>query len=163
MQDVVEGLGYTALGTRFKRIGERLQAQTLDLSVRLAGIDMPAGHNTVLAALDRHAPMRIGELADALGQSQPGVTRMIGNMKRSGLVEIVSDDKDQRISRVRLTDEGERVTRQLKEVLWPAVEAAVTDLCSALSGSLLDQLGQIERALAERPLNKRVRIRVKAR
>lgn len=39
--DVVKELGFLTLGTRFKRIGESLQAQALLAS---SGMDMPAGH-----------------------------------------------------------------------------------------------------------------------
>lgn len=163
MEDVVRKLGRTALGSRLKRIGERLQADTQDLSRELAGIDLPVAHNTVLAALDRYGPLSIGDLAASLGQSQPGVTRMVGKMAASGLVAIRTGVNDRRVSQVSLTAAGETLVGQLKDGLWPAVDAAVADVCAGLSGSLLDQLAQLEDALAARPLARRLRVRVKAR
>ncbi|ADZ69720.1 MarR family winged helix-turn-helix transcriptional regulator [Polymorphum gilvum] len=163
VEDVVRRLGHATLGSRLKRIGERLQADTQELTARLAESDLPVAHNPVLAALDRNGPMSIGDLAQALGQSQPGITRMVGKMKAAGLVETRTDATDRRVSTVRLTTRGEALTTHLKEVLWPAVEAAVADACEGLSGTLLEQLDQLEDRLAEKPLGRRVRIRVKAR
>jgi len=42
-----------------------------------------------------------------------------------------------------------------KREIWPAIEAAVDDLCRDLSGPLLEQLAKIEQGLAERPLDRR--------
>ena len=49
-QDVVKELGLLALGTRLKRIGERLQAQTQEV-LEASGMETPASHFPLLAAL----------------------------------------------------------------------------------------------------------------
>ena len=51
IEDIVKELGFLTLGTRFKRIGEALQAQTQALLTE-HGIGMPAAHFPLLAALD---------------------------------------------------------------------------------------------------------------
>lgn len=155
VEDVVRALGYATLGSRLKRIGEKLQAQTQELTVDLAGTDLPTPHNPVLAALDLNGPLSIGDLTKALGQSQPGVTRMVNRMKSDGLVEARSDEKDGRVSRISLTQEGERLVAHLKATLWPAAFLAVQDACAGLEGPLLDQLAQLEDALSDRPLSLR--------
>jgi len=155
MEDVVHALGYATLGSRLKRIGEKLQAQTQDLTVALARTDLPTPHNPVLAALDRQGPLSVGDLARALGQSQPGVTRMINRMKAEGLVAVAPLEADRRVSKVALTDKGQRLVDHLKATLWPAVTLAVGDACSSLSGSLLEQLDQLEEALTQMPLSAR--------
>ncbi|CTQ53413.1 homoprotocatechuate degradation operon regulator, HpaR [Roseibium album] len=155
MEDVVRALGYATLGSRLKRIGERLQGQTQELATTLADTDLPTPHNPVLAALDIHGPSSIGDLTTALGQSQPGVTRMINKMKADGLVEAMQDGRDKRISTIALTHEGKKLVEQLKATLWPAVTLAVEDACSKLDGSLLDQLAQLEDALAAKSLTMR--------
>ena len=47
VEDVVKELGYLALGTRLKRLGERLQAQTQVL-LEEDGLDLPASHSRSL-------------------------------------------------------------------------------------------------------------------
>ncbi|KZM51470.1 MarR family transcriptional regulator [Labrenzia sp. OB1] len=155
VEDVVRSLGYATLGSRLKRIGEKLQAQTQELTEVLAGTDLPTPHNPVLAALDLHGPLSIGDLTRALGQSQPGVTRMVNRMKSDGLVEARPDEKDGRVSRISLTDAGTRLVAHLQSTLWPAAFIAVQDACAALEGPLLDQLAQLEDALADKPLSRR--------
>ncbi|WP_422375222.1 MarR family winged helix-turn-helix transcriptional regulator [Roseibium sp.] len=151
-EDVVRVLGYATLGSRLKRIGEKLQMQTQELASELAGTSLPTPHNPVLAALDRQGSLSIGELAKALGQSQPGVTRMINKMKADGLVRAVPLKEDRRVSRIALTENGEQLVLHLKATLWPAVSIAVAQACVDLDGPLLQQLDQLEKALDRKPL-----------
>ena len=154
VEDVVRALGYATLGSRLKRIGEKLQARTQELAAELAATDLPASHHPVLASLDRHGPMSIGELAKALGQSQPGVTRMINKMKAEGLVGTQPDDRDKRVIQVALTGRGTASVDHLKRTLWPATAVCVQDICNDLAGPLLSQLAQLEEALGNHPLGR---------
>ncbi|MET1414156.1 MarR family transcriptional regulator [Roseibium sp. HPY-6] len=155
VEDVVRALGYGTLGSRLKRIGEKLQAQTEEVGVQLTGADLPASHNPVLAALDRNGPLSIGQIAEALGQSQPGVTRMVNSLRTAGLVVGHADETDRRINRIALTKTGEALVHHLQETFWPQIMVAVKDACSDLNGSLLQQLSQLEEALEDVPLKKR--------
>ncbi len=156
VEDIVRELGYTTLGSRLKRIGERLQADTQEMARLLAGKDLPTPYNPVLAAIDRNGPLSISDLSACLGQSQPGVTRMIGKMKTDGFVETRAGETDRRVSTVHLTPAGQALTEHLKTAMWPHVETAVADACSKLGEDFLSQLTQLEEALAERPLAKRI-------
>src|SRR5258708_19830114 len=86
MHDVVKQLGFLALGTRFKRIGESLQAQAQALLMS-NGVDIPAGHFPLLAALDRLGPLGVSELSQAVGVSQPVGSRSLLALAPDGLVE----------------------------------------------------------------------------
>lgn len=58
------------------------------------------------------APLRMGELADALMVQAPHVTREIGRLEERGLVETVREPDDQRARRAVITETGrEAVTR----------------------------------------------------
>lgn len=153
--DVVRAFGYATLGSRLKRIGEKLQAQTQVLTAEIARTGLPTPHNPVLATLDRQGPSSIGDLARALGQSQPGVTRMINRMKADGLVEALPLEGDRRVSTIALTEDGRQLVAHLKTTLWPAISIAVADACADLDGAFLDQLDQLEEALTARSLSAR--------
>jgi DNA-binding MarR family transcriptional regulator len=155
MEDVVKNLGYLALGTRLKRLGERLQAQT-QVVLAQAELDLPAGHFTVLAALDRLGSLNVGELTEALGVSQPGVTRMLDKLQAEGLVRSVQSEHDRRVRTIELTRPGEQLVSRAKRVVWPKVEAAVADACAGSAAALLPALAALEAALAEIPLSARV-------
>lgn len=155
VEDIVRVLGYGTLGSRLKRMGERLQAQTQEISVLTQELNLPASHHPILAALDRNGPLSIGSLADAVGLSQPGVTRMITKLKSDRLVRGLPDARDRRVSRIALTEKGQTLVRHLQQTLWPEIILAVADACSELDGTLLQQISQLEDALEARPLRSR--------
>lgn len=151
IDDVVRQLGHLALGTRLRRIGERLQADT-QLIIDQHGVDIPVTWFPVLVTLDRLGAHSVGHLAQALGVTQPGVTRTVGKMVASGLVSSETDPADRRVRRIALTASGRELVERSKAELWPRIEAAVQDACSELSGSLLEQLADLEDALDRAPL-----------
>jgi DNA-binding MarR family transcriptional regulator len=155
VEDVVRALGYLTLGTRFKRIGERLQANTQRV-IDGHGLAIAAGQFPFLAALDRSGPLTVGELAEAVGVTQPGATRAVGQLALAGYVTITQGADDQRRKSVALSAKGKRVVTEGKRTAWPLVEGAVRELCRDLEGSLLDQLAAIEDGLIAEPLDRRV-------
>jgi DNA-binding MarR family transcriptional regulator len=154
MHDVVKELGFLALGTRFKRIGESLQAQVQAL-LACNGMDIPAGHFPLLAALDRLGPLGVGELSQAVGVSQPVVSRSLLGLEASGLVESTTVAADRRMRRIRLSRKGRQLVRVAKRAVWPDIERAVAQACKRLNGSLLDQLSALEAALEQTSLLQR--------
>lgn len=157
-EDIVRALGYLTLGSRLKRIGERLQAD----ATRIAeghGVAFQSGQYPFLLAVDRLGPVTIGEVAEAVGITQPGATRAIAQLVKIGMVKTRPGRDDQRQRIVSLTAKGKRQVDYGREVLWPKIEAAVADLCDPLSGPLLDQLAVLEDGLTERPLDRRIKTR----
>ena len=162
VEDVVRAFGFLTLGSRLKRIGERLQADTQRI---MDDMDVPlqASQYPFLAALDRLGPLTIGELADAVGITQPGATRSLSQLIALGLVKARQAPEDQRRKIVTLTKEGQGLVDVAKRKVWPRIESAVADLCGNLSGPLLKQLAAIEDGLAALPLNRRGGARGKTR
>jgi DNA-binding MarR family transcriptional regulator len=154
IEDVVKELGYLALGTRLKRLGERLQAQTQVL-LEYEGVDLPASHFPVLAALDRLGPMNVGELTEAVGVSQPGVTRLLDKLVAEGLVSSAQLAGDRRVRTIALTKSGRQLIARSKRTAWPMIEAAVADACAGPAQPLLAVLAALETALAAAPLGSR--------
>jgi DNA-binding MarR family transcriptional regulator len=107
----------------------------------------------LLAALDRLGPLSVGELAQAVGISQPGVSRMLENLQSDGFVTSQRLKGDRRLRPIVLTKAGRQLIARSKELAWPRVEAAVADACAGASGPLLAQLSALEQALAAAPLH----------
>lgn len=154
-QDIVRDFGYLTLGTRLRRLGEMVQANT-QLIMQENGIDLPAAHYPFLAAIDRNGPLTVGELADVIGISQPGATRTIGQLAEAGLLNLSVGEGDQRRKQVSLTSAGQDLVAYCTREVWPGVETAVRDLCANLDGSFLEQLAAIEDGLKLRPLIERM-------
>lgn len=156
IEDVVRTLGFLCLGTRMKRLGERLQADTQAIMEEM-DVGIAPGQYPVLAAIDRLGPLTVGELAGVLGVTQPGVTRNVSQLESLGLLDTGPAPGDQRRRIVSLSKAGAAMVREAKASIWPRIEAAVSDLCAGLDGPLLDQLDAMEDRLAERPLKARNR------
>ncbi len=151
-QDVVKELGYLTLGTRLKRLGERLQAQTQVL-LESADVDLPASHFPILAALERLGAMNVGELTEAVGMSQPGVTRLLDKLEAEGLVRSTQLAGDRRVRTIALTKSGRQLVSLSQRTIWPVIEAAVADACAGRAQPLLAALAALEEALAAAPLS----------
>lgn len=154
VEDVIKSLGYLCLGSRFRRIGERLQADTQQIIEEL-GVSIQAAQYPFLSAIDRAGPLTIGELAQAVGITQPGATRTVSQLLELGYVDMLAAPEDQRRRIISLTPKGQGLVDYSKQVVWPRIEEAVIQLCGDLSGSILEQLGSIEVGLAEAPLVRR--------
>jgi len=149
-----EQLGYLTLGSRLKRIGERLQAQAQVL-IEEADVSLSASHFPVLAALDRLGPLSVGDLAQAVGVSQPGVTRALDKLESEGLVKSQRSTDDRRVRPIGLTRAGRQLVAHSKRLVWPRIEAAVADACAGPPAPLLAQLARLEDALGDAPLHTR--------
>jgi DNA-binding MarR family transcriptional regulator len=151
IEDVVRALGHLTLGTRLKRLGEALQAQTQAV-LAAHGFTQPAAHFPLLAALHRLGPLSVGELSRAVGVSQPVVTRSLRGLEDDGLVASETGEGDRRVRRVALSRKGRALVTRAGREAWPVIEAAVRQACTGLRGDLLRQLSALEDALAEAPL-----------
>lgn len=151
IEDVIGSLGHLTLGSRLRRIGERLQADTQRI-IDEAGLAFPVSQFPILAAIDRLGPLPVGDLALALRVSQPGVTRAAALLVRGGYLKAKRVRGDQRVRRLELTAKGAALIGHARRTLWPRIEAAVAGLCAGLSGPLLDQLAGIEAGLDAEPL-----------
>ncbi|MFO0740094.1 MAG: bifunctional helix-turn-helix transcriptional regulator/GNAT family N-acetyltransferase [Labilithrix sp.] len=152
--DLVAELGFLFLGSRLKRLAERLQADAAKVH-KAMGIDAQPAEVALLAALDRFGPLTVSGAVEALGISQPAVTRTATGLVDRGLIASESSDEDQRQRTLKLTRTGRALVAKAKKAAWPAIDGAVSALCAPLEGSLLDQIAGLERQLTERPLESR--------
>lgn len=155
-EDILVALGPLALGSRLKRLGERMQA---DAALLYAEVDAPLqpAQFPLLAALDRHGPMTVGQCVECVGISQPAVTRIIRSLVTAGLATTDSLTGDRRQRRVTLSSEGSDLVTRMKRELWPWVAESAADLCSKAGGTLLDSIAEAEHELLARSLLSRVK------
>lgn len=150
MADVLRDLGPVFLGSRLKRLGERMQAGAARITTA-AGLPVQPSHMPLLAALDEKE-MTIGQLVQAVGISQPGVTRGIGQLIELGLVLSRQGD-DQRQRTITLTPAGVAALSRAKQYVWPQVEEAVRVLCGDRMDAFVEQITDAENVLAATPLD----------
>jgi DNA-binding MarR family transcriptional regulator/N-acetylglutamate synthase-like GNAT family acetyltransferase len=154
MSDVLALEGAVMLGSRLKRLAERLQAGAERIAVD-CGLPTQPSQMPLLTALYRQGPMTVGDAVKVLGISQPAVTRILSRLIEMELVETSRDARDQRSKILSLSPKGREAMELADTVLWPRLRAAVGEVCDA--PALLDLIAATERALAERPLDQRPR------
>ncbi len=154
VEDVVRALGFLCLGTRLRRIGERLQADTQRIMDEME-VPIQASQFPLLAAIRRLGPLSVSELAEAVGITQPGATRGSALLVKAGYLKTEQVTGDQRRRVLSLTRKGHKLMDVAERDVWPRIENAVSDLCGGLSGPLLDQLMSIEDGLSDKPLYRR--------
>ncbi len=155
MLDVVAENGHLFLGSRLKRLADRLLGEAATI-IRDAGLPIQPGHFPILAAIDANGPMTVGDIGTALRISQPAVTRSASRLVELGLLAARRPDGDQRQKTLSLTSAGSGVLIRGKALVWPRVSAAVAALCGDLGGSLVDQLAGLEAGLDAASLTDRV-------
>ncbi|WP_208279089.1 bifunctional helix-turn-helix transcriptional regulator/GNAT family N-acetyltransferase [Massilia oculi] len=152
MSDLLTELGPTFLGSRLKRLGERMQAGAAKVASD-AGLPVQPAHMPLLAALDGQA-LTIGQLVQVVGISQPGITRGIGQLVDLGLAESrQSQDGDGRQRTISLTTEGNAVLARAKLYMWPQIGEAVKALFGGHPEAFMEQIAAIETALADNPID----------
>ena len=113
---------YEALGGRF---GDLSRPQ-LRLMMKLSG-----------------DPPTISALADSLNISSPGVTQMIDKLQNKGYVERHSQERDQRLVRVRMTDSGRAALAIAEAAFGDRVEQVLSPLSDQERDTLLEILDKL--------------------
>ena len=153
--DILAERDFLFLGSRMKRLAERLQSDALKITRQVALDDLQPSYMPVLASLDRHGSMTVTGLVDLVGFSQPAIARALSGMEKIGLIALDRDAQDKRQKIVTLTEKGQETVRTLNTDVWPRIEAAARHLCTGLAGDFMDQIQQMEQSLADLPLYNR--------
>ena len=146
VDDVVASAGGLLLASRLRRLTERLQSDAARI-LESVGLALQPAQVPVLMALDG-AGLTVGQIAEALQSSQPGVTRLVGQLAALGLIE-TQQGADLRQRRVVLTDAGRTALDMVTSTVRPGLEAAVDEMLGGDTQPLLGLIGRLERAMDE--------------
>lgn len=95
---------------------------------------------TALAVIHTDGPVRISDVAAALGVDTSVASRQIGALTRAGYVAREGDDDDRRVTRLTITDAGSEVLRsshgRMVDAVAQALSAWSSDEVAALAGRL---------------------------
>jgi DNA-binding MarR family transcriptional regulator len=88
-----------------------------------ADTETPAAQWRTLKLLRDHGPLRVGEIATLSRVTQPGMTRLAGQMETAGLIARSTDPGDSRATVLSATPEGENALdawlARLQDALLP--------------------------------------------
>jgi DNA-binding MarR family transcriptional regulator len=137
---------------------ERLHQLLMDL-VRAAGLLQPdqtfPGHAVsmsqafALHELDTGTPLSQQDLAERLRLEKSSVSRMAAEMERKGLLVRERDPHDHRHYRLRLTDQGRAMHRQMASTFHSHYQSWVTAMTDTERAALLTGLPALVRAIRQ--------------
>ncbi len=113
---------------------------------RLAQEGGHPGEVFCLKILAQHDGMSQSDLADRLNLSRPWITKMLQSLEKAGVVTRHSDEQDQRVSRVYLTEAGRARETELRAV-WAEY---LNETVGSLSVDERIQLEHLVHRLADR-------------
>lgn len=153
--DFYDEIGPVALGSRLRRLSEAVTADAArNFELYQVGLDprwFPVFH-----LLAERGPTPVTGIARAIGHSHASVSQIIAAMKARRLVLTGKDRRDGRVTVVRLSAAGKRLTAPLA-VQCDDVREAVDELLAESSHDLWAAIAETERLLARRNLFDRVR------
>ena len=131
-----------SLAEAFRAVARQLRHQT---QTALAPWNLTPAQARALGTLVRHGRMRVGTLAEHLRIAPRSATEVVDDLQGLGLAERHPDPADRRAVLVSLTDEGQRISRDIRG----ARQAAGEQFFAKLSADDRRELARLLRKLRD--------------
>ena len=162
-QDFLNELAELALGSRLKRMSERMLSNASDVYQEF-DMNINPKWFTLMALLDaKDSNKQILSIVDAsnlLGLSQPALSQFCKELQNVKLIKIVKDQSDSRKRILSLTVKGRERLEQMKPI-WNAVQQAAVDLCTEHNNDFYRSLLLLEKSFSSESLLSRTRRYIK--
>jgi DNA-binding MarR family transcriptional regulator len=137
-----------APGTLANAVTQVARAMRTRLSHGLAESGLYPGQDGVIQLLSLEDGLTPGALAQRLGVKAPTMTRTIGRMEAQGFVFRRADDRDARLTKVYLTEEGRSTVERITGATLDCEREAIRSLSNKELRTLVKLLGVIEANLS---------------
>ncbi|MEP1446400.1 MAG: bifunctional helix-turn-helix transcriptional regulator/GNAT family N-acetyltransferase [Paraglaciecola sp.] len=162
-QDFLNELAELALGSRLKRMSERMLSSAADIYQEF-DMNINPKWFTLMALLDSKDRdkqiLTIVEASSLLGLSQPALSQFCKELQREKLIKVVKDQSDSRRRILKLTSQGRKRVSEMKPI-WEAVQLAAADLCTEHNNDFYRSLLLLEKSFSQQSLLSRTRHYVK--
>lgn len=113
------------------------------------GLDLSKEQWSVLKRLNVNDGQPQNDLAFITHRDKTSMTRLVNSMESKNLVERKSDEKDNRINRIFLTDFGKEVIQKVQPIMYDLIPAVQESLSEEEIKSLITSLQKIKAKIAE--------------
>lgn len=113
------------------------------IEARLRTIDLDIPNWRVLMVLGEHAPRSIGQIAEASVINLSTMMRIIGRMKRAGLVTSAASATDARVTEVFLTALGTAKLDEARAITAPIYQAVIEGFSARDFDQMISHLGRL--------------------
>lgn len=151
--DFLDELEELALGTRLKRLSERMLTDASNV-YKAFNIDIQPKWFSLLALIDKRQTINVVEASMLLGLSQPAISQFTRQLEKAGLITSAICENDSRKRVLRLTDNGQQQVQKMQP-MWQAVNQAAKELSRELDNDLYQAIRKCEQALNRKSLIER--------
>ncbi len=145
--DYMKSFGSLSLGSRLKRLSDRLVQDVIRL-YQSQGINLNPSFFPLFNMLHQRGEMTVTEAADKLAVSHPAISKLARKMQQEGWLSKTADPNDERRQLLALTAQSKTLLEQIAPV-WQAIETHLDGLIEAQQHPLLDSLAEFEALLTE--------------
>jgi DNA-binding MarR family transcriptional regulator len=129
-------------------VAARLRLSATRLSRRLrreAEAGLSPSQLSVLAVIETHGPLTLGEVAEHERLAPPSITRTVGKLEADGLVTRLDDPSDRRVVRVEATGLGAELIAESRRKKTAWLTGRVGELDGDDRRRLVDALDVLDR------------------
>jgi DNA-binding MarR family transcriptional regulator/N-acetylglutamate synthase-like GNAT family acetyltransferase len=153
-EDFLDELAQLALGSRLKRLSERMGAEAGLIYKACGHHDIQPKWFGLLSLLHSRGKVSVVDASQLLGLTQPAISQFVKELVSQELVVSVPGEQDARRKFLSLTDMGAIKVEQMQP-MWQAVDLAAKQLCSETRVDFYAAMQQFEKALSRRTLMQR--------
>jgi DNA-binding MarR family transcriptional regulator len=150
--DRVRQYGSAGVGARLRRLSERIDREARAVYAHV-GVKFEQRWMAVLMLLVERSEATVGELAEAIGITQPSVSQTLRSLKTAKMISERPDQRDARRRIQCLTSKGLALVDRIQPV-WAALIEAAKDL-DREGIDLITPLDQVEESLDRKSLYER--------
>ena len=151
--DYLQELGSLALGSRLKRLSDRLVQEVANI-YEARNIDFEPRWFPIFRYIAETGSASITDIATAVGVTHPAVNQIAQELIERNLLDASVDPNDKRKRILSLSTKGKKVCAAVKDI-WSTIHASLSDLLEETENILPNALLEFEKALDERPLLRR--------
>ena len=151
-RDFISSYGSAGVGARLRRISERIDREANAVYTH-AGVHFEQRWMALVGVMAERGEMTVGELAQALGITQPSVSQSLRSLQAAKLIAEKSDPRDARRRIQCLTKAGRAFVEKVRPI-WAALMEAARDL-DREGIDLITPLDQLEAGLERKSLFER--------
>ncbi|MEI7585004.1 bifunctional helix-turn-helix transcriptional regulator/GNAT family N-acetyltransferase [Runella sp.] len=159
--DLYRTLGYVALGSYMRRLGEISQQASAQV-YQMYGMDFEVKWFPVFLAIAQKEAETVSKIAEYIGQSHVGVSLMVKEMVKEGFLETQKGLVDKRETNVRLTEKGVQMHERMKELLED-LDDTMNEVKNECETDVLRSLMEYEQVILRKSMPERIKSRLKIR
>lgn len=151
-----QDVGALVLGTRLKRISDRFLSE-ITLVYKSLNIPFEPSWFPIMYLLRDRDELLITEIAAELDVTHSAVSQLVSVLQKKNLIVTLTDSKDRRKRKVRLSDNGQQMLHSLNAV-WGSMQQAMDELLGEGEhlSNLFNGLSELESAMTERSISERI-------